>query len=142
MLATQLELFDNSVASHHDDCDRMTTAPVKIVEKNGITMFQCDLDFTRWITPGTPCPMCQPSQDAAVCDKCGSAFEDDRAMLEHMRIGGRGVRCDLCLPRITPDDCRDQNELAREAEERRLNREAQRQAAGKRRAMFDVADDE
>ena len=127
MLATQLELFDNPVN-------------VKVVEKNGLTLFRCDLDFNRWITPNTPCPMCHPSTETAVCDDCGSAFEDDRYMLEHMRIGGQ-VQCDLCLPRATVDDCRDPNDLACEVEEIRLDREARRQAAERLRAAFTVSDD-
>ena len=84
----QLTLFDDNV---------------QIVEKvSGITMFRCDLDATRWITPGSLCPMCHPSQEVAVCDTCGSEFEDSRRMIEHMRIGGQ-VQCNLCLPRVGSD---------------------------------------
>ena len=113
---------------------------VQIVEKAGITMFRCDLHFTRWITPHTLCPSCHPSQEVAVCDNCGAKFEDDRAMLEHMAIGGR-VRCDLCLPRVTADDCRDQDVLHREAEESRLDRDAQRAAAKNLRVAFYTTDE-
>ena len=74
MLGQQLNLFDDNV---------------QVIEKvSGITMFRCDLDFTRWITPHTLCPSCHPSQETAACDICGSAFEDSRMMIEHMRIGG------------------------------------------------------
>ena len=128
MLATQLELFDDLVN-------------VKVVEKNGITMFRCDLDFNRWITPNTPCPMCHPSQDTVVCDTCGSEFTDDRYMVEHMRISDN-VQCDVCLPRFSADDCRDQNALHREIEDIRLESEAQRQVAEKLRPMVDVSDGE
>ena len=101
---------------------------VQIVEKAGITMCRCDLDATRWITPGSLCPMCHPSQEVVVCDICGSEFEDSRQMIEHMRIGGQ-VECDTCLPRVTWDDCRDQNRLHREAEETGLEMAAQEAAA-------------
>ena len=36
-------------------------------------------------------------------------------MIEHMRIGGE-IRCDLCLPRVTWDDCRDQDVMHGAAE--------------------------
>ena len=75
---------------------------VQIVEKNGITMFRCDLCFARWVTPGSLCPLCHPSQASAACDDCGSAFEDDQYLIESMRIGGQ-VQCHLCLPRVGSD---------------------------------------
>ena len=120
MLGQQLNLFDDNV---------------KIIEKSGITMFRCSLDFTRWITPGTLCPSCHPSEESAACDLCGSAFEDSRMMIEHMRIGGQ-VRCDLCLPRVTAADCRDQDVMNCAAEESRLDRDAQRAAAKNLRVKF------
>ena len=62
-------------------------------------------------------------------------------MIEHMRIGGQ-VRCDLCLPRVTAADCRDQDVLHREAEESRLDRQAQIASAKNLRVKFyNVADE-
>ena len=116
----QLTLFDDNV---------------QVIEKSGIVMFRCGLDFTRWITPGSVCPSCHPSQETAVCDVCGSEFEDSRMMIEHMRIGGQ-VMCDLCLPRVTADDCRDQDVMHGAAEESRLDRQAQRASAKNLRVKF------
>ena len=119
-MTEQLTLFDDNV---------------QIVEKANVVMFRCSLDFTRWITPHTLCPSCHPSQETAGCDVCGSEFEDSRMMIEHMRIGGE-IRCDLCLPRVTWDDCRDQDVLHRQAEESRLDRQAQRASAKNLRVKF------
>ena len=117
-MTEQLTFFDNT----------------QIVEKSGITMFRCDVDATRWITPSSLCPMCYPSQEVATCDTCGSEFTDSRYMVEKMRIGG-DVRCDICLPRVSFDDCRDQNQLHREAEEIRQEHAAREQAVRKLRPV-------
>ena len=56
-------------------------------------------------------------------------------MIEHMRIGGE-IRCDLCLPRVTFDDCRDQDVMHCAAEESRLDRQVEIVSAKNLRVKF------
>lgn len=66
------------------------------------------------------CPLCFPRQETVFCGGCRTEFEDSSYMIQSMCLSETGkVRCELCLPRQTLDDCRDQNELHRASEEAR-----------------------